>query len=74
MRCINESDEIVVMTVGGVVLRTSLNEIRETGRSTQGVTLIKVAEGDEIVGIAVMKEQASVASNGDESASDAQVN
>jgi DNA gyrase subunit A len=54
MRCINETDGIILMTKFGVVLRTSLNQIRETSRSTQGVTLMDLQEGDEIVGMAIM--------------------
>jgi DNA gyrase subunit A len=57
MRCIKEEDEIMVITRGGVVLRTALNAIRETGRSTQGVTLINVADGDEVASIAIMKQE-----------------
>jgi DNA gyrase subunit A len=55
MRCINAVDEIMLVTRGGVMLRTSLNQIRETSRSTQGVTLINVGEDDEVVGIAILK-------------------
>lgn len=69
MRCINEADEIILVTRMGVVLRTSLNQIRETGRSTQGVTLMNVADDDEVVGIAIMKYKEdpaeTIASNGD---------
>ncbi len=54
MRCINEEDDIMVITREGVVLRTQLDQIRETSRSTQGVTVINVGEGDEVVGIAIM--------------------
>jgi len=57
MRCINSSDEIMLITREGVVLRTYLAEIRETGRSTQGVKLMDLYEGDEIVGIAIMSDQ-----------------
>jgi DNA gyrase subunit A len=54
MRCINADDDIMVMTKFGVVLRTRLEEIRETGRSTQGVRLVDLQEDDEVVGIAIM--------------------
>ena len=54
MRAVTERDGIVCITREGVVLRTSLNQIRETGRSTQGVTLMDVAENDEIVAVALM--------------------
>jgi DNA gyrase subunit A len=54
MRCINSEDEILLLTKEGVVLRTKLDQIRETGRSTQGVTLMNVAGKDEVVGIAIV--------------------
>ncbi|MDX2077494.1 MAG: DNA gyrase subunit A [bacterium] len=58
MRCIQEDDEIMVITRGGIILRTALSAIRETGRSTQGVTLINVADGDEVASIAIMNQEA----------------
>ena len=54
MRCINEDDDIMFITKFGVVLRTNLDEIRETGRSTQGVMLMNLQDEDEVVGIAIM--------------------
>jgi DNA gyrase subunit A len=54
MRCINEQDEIILVTRDGIVLRTWLDQIRETGRSTQGVTVMDLYDGDEIVGMAIM--------------------
>jgi DNA gyrase subunit A len=47
----------MLITREGVVLRTSLNQIRETGRSTQGVKLMNLYEGDEVVGIAIFSDQ-----------------
>jgi DNA gyrase subunit A len=58
MRCIQEEDEIMVITRGGIILRTALSAIRETGRSTQGVTLINVADGDAVASIAIMNQEA----------------
>jgi DNA gyrase/topoisomerase IV subunit A len=45
------------------VLRTSLDQIRETGRSTQGVRLMHVAHDDEVVGITIVdnEEEAIIA-------------
>jgi DNA gyrase subunit A len=61
MACIKESDGILLMTENGVVLRTQLDQIRETGRSTQGVTLMDLAEGDRVVGMAIMDMEAEAA-------------
>jgi len=44
-------DEIMLITSGGILIRTRVNEIREMGRSTQGVTLINLSEGEKLSGI-----------------------
>ncbi|HEV8079785.1 MAG TPA: DNA gyrase C-terminal beta-propeller domain-containing protein, partial [Chitinophagaceae bacterium] len=40
----------------GVTIRTSIADIREVGRATQGVRLIKIDEGDEIAAITKLNE------------------
>jgi len=57
VRCINENDDIMLITMNGVVLRTRLNQIRETGRSTQGVKIMDLYDGDEVVGVAIMSAE-----------------
>ena len=57
MRCIKDDDEIMLVTRSGIVLRTGLDQIRETGRSTQGVKLINLSTEDEVVGVALMKRE-----------------
>lgn len=67
MRCINEDDGIMLISRKGIVLRTRLTEIRETGRSTQGVTLMNVGKDDEVVGITIIQgEDEDEIENGDE--------
>src|SRR5688572_29274631 len=44
-------DEIMLITSGGVLIRTRVNEIREMSRSTQGVTLINLSEGEKLSGL-----------------------
>jgi DNA gyrase subunit A len=62
MRCINREDEILLITRNGTVLRTRLEEIRETGRSAIGVKLMDISSDDEVVGITILspEEQAAV--------------
>jgi len=45
------SDEIMLITTGGVLVRTRVSEIREMGRATQGVTLINVDDGSTLSGV-----------------------
>jgi DNA gyrase subunit A len=74
IRCINAADDIMLITKSGVVLRTNLGQIRETGRNTQGVTLMNVEEGDEVVGVAIMSgaDLTSSSSNGTENGTGAE--
>jgi DNA gyrase subunit A len=45
-------DEIMLITTGGVLIRTHVSEVREQGRSTQGVRLINlVDEGEKLAGL-----------------------
>ncbi|MDY7579907.1 DNA gyrase subunit A [Herbaspirillum sp. RTI4] len=48
---VEESDEIMLITTGGVLIRTRVSEIREMGRATQGVTLIAVEDGTRLRGL-----------------------
>ncbi|AWB34051.1 DNA gyrase subunit A [Orrella marina] len=48
---VSESDEIMLITNGGVLVRTRVSEIREMGRATQGVTLISVGDGSRLTGV-----------------------
>lgn len=48
---VNSTDEIMMITTGGVLIRTRVAEIREMGRATQGVTLIAVEDGTKLSGL-----------------------
>ena len=56
-------DEIMLISSGGVLIRTRVQDIREMGRATQGVTLINLDEGTRLAGIEKVAE-----SDADESA------
>ena len=48
---VEPTDEIMLITTGGVLIRTRVAEIREMGRATQGVTLIAVEDGTKLSGL-----------------------
>ena len=48
---VEPDDEIMLITTGGVLVRTRVSEIREMGRATQGVTLINVDDGSLLSGV-----------------------
>jgi DNA gyrase subunit A len=55
----------MLITTGGVLIRTRVAEIREMGRATQGVTLIALDEGTTLTGLQRIAE-AEVEGNGDD--------
>jgi DNA gyrase subunit A len=57
-------DEIMMITTGGVMIRTRVSEIREMGRATQGVTLIAVEDGAKLSGLQRILEADSEDENG----------
>jgi DNA gyrase subunit A len=48
---VQPDDEVMLITTGGVLIRTRVSEIRSLGRSTQGVTLINLGEGEKLSGL-----------------------
>jgi len=50
-------DEMMLITTGGVLIRTRVSEVREQGRSTQGVRLINLDEGERLAGLEKIVEQ-----------------
>ena len=52
MKAVCDGDELMLITEKGILIRTRVEEIRETGRNAQGVRLIKIDEGDRLVAMA----------------------
>jgi DNA gyrase subunit A len=52
MKLVGDADEVMMITEKGIMIRTGVGEIRETGRAAQGVRLIKLDEGDKLVAMA----------------------
>ncbi|MGO4762935.1 DNA gyrase subunit A [Cupriavidus sp. 2KB_3] len=68
---VSPEDEIMLITTGGVLIRTRVAEIREMGRATQGVTLINVDEGTKLSGLQRIVETDADNGAGIEGAEDA---
>jgi DNA gyrase subunit A len=51
-----EGDEAILISDQGTLVRTRTNEVSILGRNTQGVTLIKVQEGEKLVQVARVAE------------------
>jgi DNA gyrase subunit A len=64
---VRDTDEIMLITVGGQMVRTFVKDIREAGRNTMGVKLVNLDEGDKLQAIApVISEEKEDAQNGGE--------
>jgi len=58
---VDEKDEIIIVTTGGMVVRSSVNQIRTSGRNAQGVRLIRLKEKHRVASATrvVAKEEAA---------------
>ena len=50
-------EEVMLISTGGVLIRMAVSQIREQGRSTQGVTLIALGEGEKLAGMERIEER-----------------
>ncbi len=53
MHHVQEDEQLLIVTEGGILIRMNIAEIRRIGRATQGVRLIRLDEGDRVVSVAV---------------------
>jgi DNA gyrase subunit A len=58
-KLVDDQDEIMLITTGGVLIRTRVAEIRGMGRATQGVTLISLDDGEKLAGVEKVVESES---------------
>ena len=54
IQAVDDNDELMFITAKGMMLRTDLSAVREIGRATQGIRLIRLGEGDKVVAAAKM--------------------
>jgi DNA gyrase subunit A len=54
---VDDQDEVMLISTGGVLIRTSVAQIREMGRATQGVTLIALGDGEKLAGLERIEER-----------------
>jgi DNA gyrase subunit A len=52
MKTVTDDDELMLITAQGKALRTDLSALREIGRATQGVRMIRLDAGDKLVAVA----------------------
>jgi DNA gyrase subunit A len=61
---VHDDDEVLLISQQGKILRMVTNDIRSIGRATQGVRLIGVEEGDQVVSVAKLAEKEEEPANG----------
>ena len=68
MKEVNDQDELVIITIKGMVIRQGMKTIRVMGRATQGVKLINLKDGDSIADVArvIPDDDKSAEENGSE--------
>jgi DNA gyrase subunit A len=62
--CVEPSDEVLIVTQQGMMLRTLTDDIRMTGRAAQGVRLIDIADDDRVVAVAKLDRDESSSDDG----------
>lgn len=51
-RVVQEADDLTMMSAGGVIIRTKVENISRSGRATRGVLLMNLKEGDNVASVA----------------------
>ncbi|MCK6485177.1 MAG: DNA gyrase subunit A [Phycisphaerae bacterium] len=57
LRAVTDTDELMITTAAGIMLRTKVADTREIGRATQGVKMIRLDEGDKVVAVARIAQE-----------------
>ena len=52
IKTVNSDDDLMLISANGIMMRTGLDQLREIGRNTQGVKLIRIDPGDKLVAVA----------------------
>jgi DNA gyrase subunit A len=64
MAYVHDDDEVMLISQQGMILRMKAGDVRVIGRATQGVRLIEMEEGDQVVAIAKLLERDEDSANG----------
>ena len=60
---VKEDTDLMIITRDGKIIRLESGEIRQAGRSTQGVRLVRMEEGDQVAAASVIPEEAEPGGN-----------
>jgi DNA gyrase subunit A len=65
-RVVRDGYQVMLISTGGTVIRMPVDDIRRMGRSTQGVIVMRLREGELVSSLAPVVESGDESSNGDE--------
>jgi DNA gyrase subunit A len=65
-----EDTDLMIITRDGKIIRIESGEIRQAGRSTQGVRLVRMEEGDQVAAASVIPDEEKAGGNGENGQSD----
>lgn len=57
IKIVNDSDDIMIITDDGIIIRINVEDISVLGRNTQGVTLMRTSEGGKVISIAKLPKE-----------------
>jgi DNA gyrase subunit A len=57
IKSVTDTDDLMITTRSGIMIRMAVSELRVMGRATQGVRVIRLDEGDQISDVAVVRQQ-----------------
>lgn len=58
MKVVREDDEVMLISQNGILVRTQIQGISQLGRSTQGVRIMNVGDGDRVCAVSkIAKEE-----------------
>jgi DNA gyrase subunit A len=61
---VEDGDELLLVTSGGQMIRTPVGQVRIVGRSSQGVTIFRTAEGERVVSVERLPDSGSDGGDG----------
>lgn len=57
MKAVNGDEDLLIVTNKGVIIRTPVSQISQTGRATQGVKLIRLSDDQAVSSVAVVEHE-----------------
>ena len=60
LRAVNGNEDLLIITSEGIIIRLPMEQVKTAGRNTQGVRLIKVAEGSVVSSVEVVEKSEDI--------------